>query len=221
MKNKSALMLVTVFRPRNRGGRVRQEGFRHVAVSLEGQAGSRKALLAVAKQQAGKGSWERIGVGRVYYLGGMKAEGQAIFDEVTGEEARADRLVAHRPRVLGSRRVGQGPRRVREVAGEEPERRQRPGRASARTTCSKATAPRPRRLFDKSFTSSRARSGTPPWSPARYSRSEAAGVSSVFPRAPLSAFALSPRDEAAVGRGYSIGGFVARAPPVEFPRDER
>jgi tetratricopeptide (TPR) repeat protein len=40
------------------------------------------ALLVEAKEQAGKGSWERIAVGRVYYLAGMKAEGQKIFDEV-------------------------------------------------------------------------------------------------------------------------------------------
>jgi tetratricopeptide (TPR) repeat protein len=46
-----------------------------------------KALLTVARGQAGKGSWERIGVGRIYYLGGMKAEGQAIFDEVTSKKA--------------------------------------------------------------------------------------------------------------------------------------
>jgi tetratricopeptide (TPR) repeat protein len=39
-----------------------------------------RALLDIALQQAGKGSWERIGVGRAYYLGGYKAEGQAIFD---------------------------------------------------------------------------------------------------------------------------------------------
>jgi tetratricopeptide (TPR) repeat protein len=45
-----------------------------------------KALLELAKKQAGKGSWERIGVGRVYYLAGMKAEGQAIFDEVTSKK---------------------------------------------------------------------------------------------------------------------------------------
>lgn len=44
-----------------------------------------QALLDLARQQAGKGSWERIGVGRVYYLGGMKDEGQAIFDEVTSK----------------------------------------------------------------------------------------------------------------------------------------
>jgi tetratricopeptide (TPR) repeat protein len=42
-----------------------------------------KALLDAALVQAGKnGSWERIGAGRVYYLGGFKAEGQAIFDAV-------------------------------------------------------------------------------------------------------------------------------------------
>lgn len=41
------------------------------------------ALLEVALAQAGRdGSWERIGVGRVYYLGGFKAEGQKIFDEL-------------------------------------------------------------------------------------------------------------------------------------------
>jgi len=42
-----------------------------------------KALLVLALEQAGKkGSWERIGAGRVYYLGGFKPEGQAIFDEI-------------------------------------------------------------------------------------------------------------------------------------------
>jgi tetratricopeptide (TPR) repeat protein len=40
-----------------------------------------QALLEIALAQAGRnGSWERIGVGRVYYLGGFKAQGQAIFD---------------------------------------------------------------------------------------------------------------------------------------------
>lgn len=41
-----------------------------------------KALLEVAREQAGKGSWERIAVGRVHYLGGQKAQGQAIFDAI-------------------------------------------------------------------------------------------------------------------------------------------
>ena len=43
-------------------------------------------LLEVAKVQAGKGSWERIAIGRVYYLGGFKTEGQAIFDEVLAND---------------------------------------------------------------------------------------------------------------------------------------
>ena len=30
-----------------------------------------RALLEVAKVQAGKGSWERIAIGRIYYLGGF------------------------------------------------------------------------------------------------------------------------------------------------------
>ena len=51
-----------------------------------------KALLAEARVQAGKGSWEKIGVGRVYYLGGMKAEGQAIFDEVTSRKPESSDL---------------------------------------------------------------------------------------------------------------------------------
>lgn len=44
------------------------------------------ALLVIAKEQAGKGSWERIAVGRVLYLSARKAEGQAIFDEVTAKK---------------------------------------------------------------------------------------------------------------------------------------
>lgn len=50
------------------------------------QADAAVALLQTAKVLAGKGSWERIAVGRVYYLGGRKAEGQAIFDEVLGND---------------------------------------------------------------------------------------------------------------------------------------
>jgi tetratricopeptide (TPR) repeat protein len=48
------------------------------------------ALLAVAQAQAGKGSWENIGVGRVYYLMGAKAEGQEIFDRVAAGKTKDD-----------------------------------------------------------------------------------------------------------------------------------
>ena len=41
------------------------------------------ALLDGALQLAGTGSWERIAVGRAWYLGGDKAKGQQIFDSVT------------------------------------------------------------------------------------------------------------------------------------------
>jgi tetratricopeptide (TPR) repeat protein len=49
-----------------------------------------RALLEVARAQAGKGSWERIAVGRAYYLGGMKSEGQAIFDDVMKKAESSD-----------------------------------------------------------------------------------------------------------------------------------
>jgi len=44
------------------------------------------SLLEVAKIQAGNGSWERIAIGRIYYLGGSKPEGQAIFDNVLAND---------------------------------------------------------------------------------------------------------------------------------------
>jgi tetratricopeptide (TPR) repeat protein len=40
------------------------------------------AALAEAEKLSGDGTWELIGVGRVYYLSGDKAKGQAIFDRV-------------------------------------------------------------------------------------------------------------------------------------------
>jgi len=42
-----------------------------------------KTLLDGAMQLAEDGSWERIAVGRAWYLGGDKAKGQTIFDLVT------------------------------------------------------------------------------------------------------------------------------------------
>lgn len=50
------------------------------------------ALLEVAKVQAGKGSWERIAIGRIYYLGGSKPEGQAIFDDVLADDPESSDL---------------------------------------------------------------------------------------------------------------------------------
>jgi len=47
-------------------------------------------LLTVALKQAGKGSWENIAVGRVYYLMGDKAQGQAILDHVIATKVKKD-----------------------------------------------------------------------------------------------------------------------------------
>jgi tetratricopeptide (TPR) repeat protein len=47
------------------------------------------ALLGAASQLAEKGTWENIALGRVYYLSGNKAKGQAIFDGITGSKAEA------------------------------------------------------------------------------------------------------------------------------------
>lgn len=44
------------------------------------------SLLDGALQLAGDGSWERIAVGRAWYLGGDKAKGQQILDGVTGSK---------------------------------------------------------------------------------------------------------------------------------------
>lgn len=47
------------------------------------------AALAEAEQLAGKGSWERIAVGRVYYLSGDKVKAQTLFERVTGGKPEA------------------------------------------------------------------------------------------------------------------------------------
>lgn len=47
------------------------------------------ALLAAADAQTEGGSYERIGVGRVLYLGGHKARGQAMFDAVLSAKPTA------------------------------------------------------------------------------------------------------------------------------------
>lgn len=45
------------------------------------------AALQEAEQLAADGSWELIGVARVYYLSGDKAKGQALIDKVLSGEA--------------------------------------------------------------------------------------------------------------------------------------
>jgi tetratricopeptide (TPR) repeat protein len=45
-----------------------------------------QAALVEAERLAEGGSWELIGIGRVYYLSGDKARGQALFDRVTSRK---------------------------------------------------------------------------------------------------------------------------------------
>ena len=49
-------------------------------------------LLEGALQLAEEGSWERIAIGRIYYLSGSKPEGQAIFDDVLAHKPEAGDL---------------------------------------------------------------------------------------------------------------------------------
>ena len=55
---------------------------------LRGKAPKEAGLAALteAERLAENGSWELIGVGRVYYLSGDKARGQALFDRVTSRK---------------------------------------------------------------------------------------------------------------------------------------
>lgn len=56
----------------------------NAAADYHGQAprDAARALLENARVQADNGSWELIAVGRVFYLGGFRDQGQAIFDRL-------------------------------------------------------------------------------------------------------------------------------------------
>ena len=87
MKKKSALVLAVVFTFGMAAGAVAaRKGIDPALYRSKDKKEAAKELLNLARRQAGKGSWEQIAVGRVYYLGGMKAEGQAIFDGVTSKK---------------------------------------------------------------------------------------------------------------------------------------
>lgn len=47
------------------------------------------ALLVLAEEHAGRGSWERIRVARVHFLSGDAARGQAIFDSIVDTKVEA------------------------------------------------------------------------------------------------------------------------------------
>lgn len=86
MKMKTAVTMMFIFALGIAAGAFAAKGFDTTLYRGKDKKEAAQNLLELARKQAGKGSWERIGVGRVYYLGGMKAEGQAIFDEVTSKK---------------------------------------------------------------------------------------------------------------------------------------
>ena len=83
---KKGMTLTLVFALGIAAGAFAAKGFDTSIYRGKDKKAAGNALLELARKQAGKGSWERIGVGRVYYLAGMKSEGQAIFDEVTAKK---------------------------------------------------------------------------------------------------------------------------------------
>lgn len=83
MKVRSVVTVSLVFLLGVSAGFAAKKGLDASLYSGKSKQEAAKALLEVAKVQAGKGSWERLGVARAYYLGGMKAEGQAIIDSIT------------------------------------------------------------------------------------------------------------------------------------------
>ena len=89
MKKKLAVVLSLVFTLGIAIGIALAKGFDTAVYHGKAPKEAARSLLDIARKQAGRGSWERIGVGRVYYLGGMKADGQAIFDEVTSHKPEA------------------------------------------------------------------------------------------------------------------------------------
>lgn len=89
MNVRRSMLLITVFAAGITVGAVAKKGVDPALYHSKAKQEAGKALLELAKTQAGKGSWEKIGVGRVYYLAGMKSEAQALFDSVTSKKPEA------------------------------------------------------------------------------------------------------------------------------------
>jgi tetratricopeptide (TPR) repeat protein len=83
MKVRNAVVISLVFVLGAVAGFAAKKGVDASMYQSKSKQEAAKALLDIARVQAGKGSWEQLGVARVYYLGGMKAEGQKIIDTIT------------------------------------------------------------------------------------------------------------------------------------------
>lgn len=91
------------------------------------KAEAARALVEAARVQAGDGSWERIAIARVQYLGGARAEGQAVFDDIlskkheSSDEFRIGRVYCEagewaKARPLFERYVRENPKDEKEIA---------------------------------------------------------------------------------------------------------
>ena len=90
MKRRSVLIAVGMFVLGVVAGIAGSSGSKVEKMMYAGQKPKDAAvgLLTAALKQAGKGSWENIAVGRVYYLMGDKAQGQAVLDHVIATKVK-------------------------------------------------------------------------------------------------------------------------------------
>ena len=89
MRNRSAVVVCAVFVAGIAAGAFGAKKFDNSIYRGKSKKEAGQALLQLAQKQAGKGSWERIGIARAYYLGGMKSDAQAIFDDITAKKPEA------------------------------------------------------------------------------------------------------------------------------------
>lgn len=87
MQRRTAIVLIVVFALGVAAGAIAaKKGIDRALYSGKAKGEAAAALLDVAKRQAGKGSWENIALGRVFYLSGKKDEAESFFNAVAKKE---------------------------------------------------------------------------------------------------------------------------------------
>ncbi|MBC8104630.1 MAG: tetratricopeptide repeat protein [Cytophagales bacterium] len=94
MNRKSVFVLCVVFTLGIAAGAFGKKGFDTSLYHSKDKREAARALLVVAKQQAGKGSWERIGVGRVYWEAGEWDKAKAAFEKSLAKNPNDDKGLA-------------------------------------------------------------------------------------------------------------------------------
>ncbi len=87
MKRNAAVMAVVFSLGITIGAVAAKKGLDPSMYRTKSKQDAAATMIEMARAQAGKGTWENIGVARVLYLSGKKTEGQAIFDAVTAKKA--------------------------------------------------------------------------------------------------------------------------------------